>query len=840
MLSWNHWQKIIPTLILAPVLSGNLTAAEPPVLKPQYIYYEKGTPPSVKEAAEEIRKYIEEIYGAKLEIVNTPRKESMICLGDNPVAAEAGLHGKNFPYESGCIMTRNGNVMIVGHDVPNDGRLPTGGWSLGTYNMSLTFIEKILGVRFLMPGKHGTYVPPKKEKFVLPELHITDTPAFQHRQLIFAGDKDWYRHHRFNYHHCGGSLLFGYNHSWQDLFPAKGARAADRYGDRESLYEKHPEYFRLFGGERERPQSAGGFFLCLTNPGVIDEMVRRVGVFYDLQKTNYCSISPNDGSRWCECEKCSRFYDKDNPYFPGRASKTRAVLNYYNTVAKQVKTKFPGKYVAGYIYADYALPPVEPVKLEDNIYLAWAPVFAYGPWRFDPETDQLWNRLVKDWNQCTDKMIYYGVDFWLRQYAGIPMPVCRKILKNTFPTLNKKWVGTYIYGLEGWGQSALLNYMLARMQWNAGLDVDKEISEFCRLAYGEGGKYIEQMYNIVDEAFEKCASDKRIQRSHNFSVELLENVYAANWSRISRCFEQAWALAATPGEKWRLEQLRKNLRIANYHLEALGFIDSKPGNILHLESAGFTELTNSNDKFVTSVPPHPHLKSVFKRIEARLLPEPSAGPKSPSAIPYALFLHQDVLLMADKDGKAVIEIKPVLGEKIKEFPYYALYDESYRLLESGLLKKQRLEFEVREGKHYYFLYMPIGLFNRYTIDCNIPWALGDGIDPHGVRFRSKLPESLSFYVPQDIRTFSIFLTAETRQDKVSGTVLSPDDRVVSEFKNVSLKELNITVPDGTPAGFWKIRFADTKLAVEFLVKGGKNLSGFFFPNDGPRFIVTKK
>ena len=819
----------------------------PAAITPQVIYYRADAPPSVRKTADEIQKYIKAVYGIELPVATNRTDTPMICVGDNDAAAAAGFSGKTLPYESGRIVTQNGNLYIFGHDIADDAKLASGGRSLGTWHAGLTFIEQVLGVKFLMSGESGTYIPSKTGPLSFANLNLIDCPKFVHRQLNGTGPKDdltnnaWLEHQRYNYYYCGGSKLFSYNHAWQDLFPQPGAPSAKRYGDAFALYEKHPEYFRMLAGNREKPY--GQFFMCLTAPGLMEEIARRVGIWYQEREeqtgsaADFCSLSPNDGANWCECTNCAALYDSTNPYFPKEGSMSRAVLNYYNAVAKMVATQYPGKSVTGFIYAGYALPPVPPIKLAGNLYLAWAPTFAYGPWRYDPETGRVWDKIVADWTKCSTNIVYYCVDFWERQFVGAPMPPFRKLLKETFPVLRQAgWLGAYIYGSPG---QPLLNYMLAKLSWNPDLDIDAEISAFCRSAYGPGGPDIEKMYDLIETGFAAYANKKGIQKQHNFTCDQLNDIYGKNWPEITRLFASAWKQAVTPAEKSRLGRLKKQLQTTQYHLVSLGMIAAPTDGMLGLDDQQYTALVADDDRALQ--PTSSYLGSVLKKLEVK----PCAGANAPiTNADYALFLHKDLLIVPKHDQTVTVEVVGMASGsagKVFEFPYYEIYDDACKLLQRGLLNKQKLTFAGAKGHHYFLTYLPIGDFTTYQIKCDAPWALGDSIDPQGLRFRSRLPAALDFYVPDAVDSFSVTLAAGGSQaDRVSGKILSPDNQVAHTFTKVGLQEISVKKTAGQNGGFWRIAFDDQKIESEFLVKSGRNLAGYFFLEGTNRFAVKLK
>src|ERR1700744_1927961 len=120
-------------------------------------------PQSLLEAAGELQRDLAESTGAKLPMLTATAKvhEPFISLGETLQAQMAGLNIKEISLEGFRIITRNGNLYILGPDTPDGGHTATGGTSNGTANGIYTFLEDYLGVRWLLPGDLGRDVPSK-------------------------------------------------------------------------------------------------------------------------------------------------------------------------------------------------------------------------------------------------------------------------------------------------------------------------------------------------------------------------------------------------------------------------------------------------------------------------------------------------------------------------------------------------------------------------------------------------------------------------------------------------------------------------------------------------------
>ena len=77
-----------------------------------------------------------------------------------------------------------------------------------------------------------------------------------------------------------------------------------------------PEFFAEINGKRINPSGGDGLLLseqlCTTNKALRREIVARMADYCARHpEVKTISLIPNDGFGWCECENCSKFYDKN-------------------------------------------------------------------------------------------------------------------------------------------------------------------------------------------------------------------------------------------------------------------------------------------------------------------------------------------------------------------------------------------------------------------------------------------------------------------------------------------------------------------------------------------------
>ena len=110
-----------------------------------------------------------------------------------------------------------------------------------------------------------------------------------------------------DFYRVRGITIESGHHNFSYLIPAE-KYAAD-----------HPEFFAERNGARIKPSSSKtpnalmlSEQLCTTNPALREELVKNL-IEYGKKHPEVTNVGliPNDGFGWCECEECSKFYDKN-------------------------------------------------------------------------------------------------------------------------------------------------------------------------------------------------------------------------------------------------------------------------------------------------------------------------------------------------------------------------------------------------------------------------------------------------------------------------------------------------------------------------------------------------
>lgn len=576
--------RLVPVALVVAAALSALSAAAGPLVENGHsawvIYRAPDAVPSVKLAAEEIQRVLRLSTGAELPIVDAPASP-IICLGDNAASRAAGLSSEGLVADAFIIRTVGGNLYIVGKEHPDD-QPPHVGWtSRGTLYGAYDFLERVVGVRWLMPGDVGEDIP-AHPTLELPELDLQDAPDFPIRLVtdiqegLRASIPDrrmvdrWLNRMKMPCKQFDGYKLV-WGHAW------------DQYVTEEQLAQ-HPEWRALVEtGERYVPAKHAAVKYCTTDPALIQAFADGVMKWLeDHPERLGASISPSDGGVFCRCERCLPYIEND-PY--GWASQTRLILNFYNAVATIVAQKFPDRPLAGYIYYNYTYPPAETVTMHPNVWLVLFPLRYYGWGLAKPPYAAEFRGLLERWQQFTRNVVYGDYSVWMRSFNGAIVPPARDILKLEVPTAGDLgYQGVSMVGIGAWGYGGPTNYVYARQTWDHTIDVDATLDEWYQRAYGPGWRSMRELFEMVEARLVEWKRREKLDYfgyQYEVNYELIEFVHKPILADIERLYRAALAAAETDAQRQRIEMLGANLIQLHHDMRQAGMIADNEDSIFY-------------------------------------------------------------------------------------------------------------------------------------------------------------------------------------------------------------------------------------------------------------------
>jgi hypothetical protein len=745
-------------------------------------------PKSVELAARELRDYVKRATGAALVIEKGKSGNGpAISLGLTALAKGAGVTDQGIRPGGFRTVSQGENLFILGPDTADGKKNATGGVSTGTLNGVYAFLEEQVGVRWLMPGEKGEFVP-KLDALRLESIDETQAPGFARRELRYVQNdrpdvQVWLRRMR-----QGESIQVNHGHNWRITIPA-------------SLYNEHPDWFAEIGGKR--PPPAGRYKLETTNPGLVAAYAKAAIEAFKKKPNLYCySLSPSDSAGWSQSPESEALYDRD-PH--GHVSMTKLVLKFYNDVAAIVRKEAPDRILAGYIYADYLYPPAQGIgELEPNLFLVVAPSIDYGYCLYRADVRKSWGALMAAWAAHTKHLGYYDLPTNLTP-PGVPQGPGIGILEFIYPKLADygNVESMYMYGDAAWGGSAVGNYIKAKLAWNPKADARKLAGDFYRHAYGpEAGKVMEGLYDRLDRQIQKVyQADPKA--SYTLTPKLMEGIYAPIYPETEKGYLSAESMVTDADEKWRLEMFGKSLALLRWDLTRLGLIKADPHSPLYRTNEQIESMATGADGSLAVS------KLSFLSANAAPLPKvqsvtiASAPANAPAARPYFLRAGNRFLLYSPRDEQISVafpQVKVLYGEVIS----YSVRDSLGNSIKHGLLSQGTdIQFAASGGQAYFLDVSAESSFYSVKISgCH--WAVRD------------LGRSKGLY--QQGHTTPIYFQVSRREpatvllrtDYPGGTaalqIYSPDGKLVGSL-DTSHKPADQFTSAANPAnGWWRIDF----------------------------------
>lgn len=412
----------------------------------------------------------------------------------------------------------------------------------GFRNAVYTCLERWCGFRWLWPGPDGE-VYQRQATLRVPAGQWQEQPAYRWRHLLYTdmpGDeetkwgiqefhmrvspachllfKEWLRRNRMG----GLKVLLG--HTW------------GRFASPDEFGRDHPEYFAEIGGSRQAGidsfDGKHGGQLCTSNPAVIDLLTRRVRETFDRRPDlDAISISPNDGSGFCECDDClaidirhgnpppeqgedrggelaGEFRDDADRTGPGRRITgpiTDRMFTFANAIAAGIARTHPDKYLLLLVYSLYREPPRQ-VRLADNIIA-----------QFCVSCHQHWEPAIRDADRsAVDRLAAMTGETGIYEYFD---QGAWPGLTRSFPDLVADSVtyfhraGVRHYSTQagtGFATNGFNLWFLARALWDTGASVDPLLDDYCRRGFGPAAAPMRRYLELWRDRWRKCRGIARL------------------------------------------------------------------------------------------------------------------------------------------------------------------------------------------------------------------------------------------------------------------------------------------------------------------------------------------
>jgi len=506
--------------------------------------------PQTATAADLLRQYVKASTGADLaclavEDAQAAPPAEQVHVGETPAAEPlkarlAGLDGDGF-----LIHAADGRVVIVG---------PTP-W--GTEFGVCEFLERYVGVRWLMPGPHGDDVP-QHDTIVVPSGTVRSEPAFFSRQFSGLRGKamqTWGRRNRLH-----GRVAFHHN-LWRIIPP-------EEYG------KSHPHFYPVHAGKRfvPPPGEHAHWQPCFTAKGLIEEAAKNICAYFRAhpEATSF-SLGVNDSSGHCECPACTAL-DPKEPNFLGRRNVSDRYFAWSNAVVERVLKEYPDKRFGCLAYSEVAQAPGR-VKVHPRI----VPFMTYDRMKWVvPEIREAGQKATRDWRRASPTVGWYDYIY------GTPYCLPRVYFHHQADYVRwgheagvRAW---YSEAYPNWGEGPKL-FLLLRLLWAPTRDVDAVLADWYRRAVGpEAAPLLARYYAHWEDFWTKRApkadwwSDRGQYLPFN-RPDYLEAIDESEIAESRRLLEAVVAKAKTPDQKGRAGLLLRAFEY--YEASAVAYLARK-------------------------------------------------------------------------------------------------------------------------------------------------------------------------------------------------------------------------------------------------------------------------
>ena len=471
-------------------------------------------------AAKELSYHVELATGVALPVVSEHEVpegfSARIYVGVTRAAAERGIDSESLAPDEALLRRAGAALFVLGKEDPDadplDERCAYSGTLFGVYEL----LERFAGVRWLWPGKLGTYVPRTHTLAIPGELYETVKPrlafrtfrwgAVQRQAESYAPDLE-----RLAFSHAGlrayrdDLAVYLRRHRLGRTTPKPPTGHAFS-GWWKRLGKDHPEWFALNKEGTRGPLSGAGEWgrthvpVCVSNPELHRYIVEEA-----WDGGDYLPLGEVDERFFCQCDAC-RAWDGPQPaeypdfakedYEPQLVSDRYA--RFWLTVQAMAARKNPKVKVTTFLYWNNFPAPLGGVRLDGKVYaefVPWTGEVAYFPMS---EAAEAWLR--EQWLgwQNAGAILGYRPNYF---HGGYVMPYLSTRQAGRFFKFAYEhgMVGADFDSLYGhWAVKGPMLYLHMRLLWNPELDVETVRKEYFA-AFGPAAEIVERYFDYWEE-----------------------------------------------------------------------------------------------------------------------------------------------------------------------------------------------------------------------------------------------------------------------------------------------------------------------------------------------------
>ncbi|WP_214626341.1 DUF4838 domain-containing protein [Paenibacillus agaridevorans] len=435
------------------------------------------------------------------------------------------------------------------------------------------FLERYVGVRWLMPGEEWEDVPQATSLAVPIGDNVRQEPTFFTRNFEEQLEElplraEWARNLRMQMY---GGIEF--THNLYRMLPVA----------------QYPQFYKPNALDKnietEHP--------CFQANGIVAESIDIINAYFDThpEAASY-SLGINDTTAFCEADPSDPSAKLNSI---GMVDMSDIYFDWVDQVSKGVFAEHPDKYIGTYAYLNVYDPPTD-VKLDPRVvvYITDERV-SWG----DPDMRETAYELSESWTQVGATVAFYDYLF------GSPYVLPRtpfQLMADQYRYAASIGVGAYyseLYANFGEGPKP---YLSAKLQWDPQQDVDALLEEWYERAVGpEAAADLKAYYAFWQRFWEQDIFDtewylswKNAPERPNFmpllSPDYLRDISESDLAASRQLLESVVAKAQTQQQKKRAQDLLRMFEF--YELSKLSYADMKAEIAKPASEAEATDLLN--------------------------------------------------------------------------------------------------------------------------------------------------------------------------------------------------------------------------------------------------------
>lgn len=369
----------------------------------------------------------------------------------------------------------------------------------GSFNAVCDFLRS-LGMRWYMPGEIGE-IAPHHSSIALPHRDEKILPDFDLRRMNFRfgtlprETTEW-------------AMRLGL----RDAYGFMVAHGMQTMTQTPAILKEHPEWFALYGTQRQNQEGQRLNHLCYSNEELFRETVAWARALYDHYGYQAVSVMPPDAYiSICQCPLCE---GQDDPERGSRGKLSNHVWSFVNRVARELRKTHPDRLVVCCAYGANTLPPTRIEKLEPNVQVIL--VGGRRPRNNLPEQQVEVRALRESWTRHTERplMIFENYPFTSRGFY-LPAFTAQSLTSSIKETKGQS-VGEDIWlsiGADfqesGLGLNHFMVYFTSRMYWGGPQqDGMAMLQEYCERFYGPAGPIMLRFFHHCEAHWQAMEKEK--------------------------------------------------------------------------------------------------------------------------------------------------------------------------------------------------------------------------------------------------------------------------------------------------------------------------------------------